>query len=158
MNTTLHTVAFEEAVDTYTDTLYRVALHHCNTPEDAEDIVQDVFLRLLSRTEEFESETHRKAWLLRVAINRAHDFTRAAHNKNVELSETLPAPSDENSELLDVIRTLPAHYRDTIYLHYYEGYTAAEIGEILDKPTNTILSWMRRARKQLEELLQEELQ
>ena len=74
-----------------------------------------------------------KAWLLRVAINRCRDLTRAAHQKDTELDENLPAPDvlEEDGSVLDAIRTLPENYRNAIYLHYYEGYTAAEIGRMM---------------------------
>ena len=107
----------------------------------------------------FESEEHLKAWLLRVAINRCHDLTRAAHQKDTELDENLPAPDAfEDGSVLDAVRSLPENYRNAIYLHYYEGYTAAEVGRMLGAPTNTVLSWLRRARAQLHTMLREEIE
>ncbi len=156
METPTRHIFYEQAVTRYADLLYRVALHHCARAEDAEDAVQDTFIKLWQRTDPFENDEHLKAWLLRVVINRTHDLTRAAHNKNVELSELLPAKTETGHEILDIVRTLQDPYGVAIYLHYYEGYTAAEIGEILDAPANTVLSWLRRARKQLEKLLQED--
>ena len=80
----------------------------------------------------FESEEHLKAWLLRVAINRCRDLTRAAHQKDTELDENLPAPEQmEDGSVLDAVKALPENYRNAIYLHYYEGYTTAEIGRML---------------------------
>ena len=127
---------------------------------DAEDVVQDVFEKLLHYNGIFESEEHLKAWLLRVAINRCRDLTRAAHQKDTELDENLPAPDvlAEDGSVLDAIRTLPENYRNAIYLHYYEGYTAAEIGRMMAVPTNTVLSWLRRARAQLHTMLKEEIE
>ena len=127
---------------------------------DAEDVVQDVFEKLLHYNGIFESEEHLKAWLLRVAINRCRDLTRAAHQKDTELDENLPAPDalEEDGSVLDAIRTLPENYRNAIYLHYYEGYTAAEIGRMMAVPTNTVLSWLRRARAQLHTMLKEEIE
>ena len=139
---------FTLAVQRYSDTVYRTAVHNCRCTADAEDVVQDVFEKLLHYNGIFESEEHLKAWLLRVAINRCRDLTRAAHQKDTEL--------DEN--LLDAIRTLPENYRNAIYLHYYEGYTAAEIGRMMAVPTNTVLSWLRRARAQLHTMLKEEIE
>ena len=126
----------------------------------AEDVVQDVFEKLLHYNGIFESEEHLKAWLLRVAINRCRDLTRAAHQKDTELDENLPAPDvlAEDGSVLDAIRTLPENYRNAIYLHYYEGYTAAEIGRMMAVPTNTVLSWLRRARAQLHTMLKEEIE
>ena len=83
---------FALAVQRYSDTVFRAAMHNCSCTADAEDVVQDVFEKLLNYSGRFESEEHLKAWLLRVAINRCHDLTRAAHQKDTELDENLPAP------------------------------------------------------------------
>jgi RNA polymerase sigma factor (sigma-70 family) len=151
---------FTLAVQRYSDTVYRTAVHNCRCTADAEDVVQDVFEKLLHYNGIFESEEHLKAWLLRVAINRCRDLTRAARQKDTELDENLPAPDvlQEDGSVLDAIRTLPENYRNAIYLHYYEGYTAAEIGRMMAVPTNTVLSWLRRARAQLHTMLKEEIE
>ncbi len=156
METSDKNVFYQHAVEQYADMLYRVAYHNCGNAQDAEDAVQDTFVKLWQRAEPFENDEHCKAWLIRVAINRTHDLTRAAHKKNVELSEILPAKEPTGNEILDLVRGLQDPYGVAIYLHYYEGYTAAEIGDILDAKPNTVLSWLRRARKQLETLLQED--
>ena len=150
---------FALAVQRYSDTVFRAALHNCSCTADADDVVQDVFEKLLQYKGRFESEEHLKAWLLRVAINRCHDLTRAACQKNTELDENLPAPdSFADGSVLDAVRALPEHFRNAVYLHYYEGYTAAEIGRMLGAPTNTVLSWLRRARAQLHTMLKEEIE
>ena len=149
---------FTLAVQRYSDTVYRAALHNCSCAADAEDVVQDVFEKLLNYHGSFESEEHLKAWLLRVAINRCRDLARAAHQKDTELDENLPAPEMEDCSVLDAVSALPENYRNAIYLHYYEGYTAAEIGRMLGAPTNTVLSWLRRARAQLHTMLKEEIE
>ena len=150
---------FALAVQRYSDTVFRAALHNCSCTADAEDVVQDVFEKLLQYKGRFESEEHLKAWLLRVAINRCHDLARAACQKNTELDENLPAPdSFADGSVLDAVRALPEHFRNAVYLHYYEGYTAAEIGRMLGAPTNTVLSWLRRARAQLHTMLKEEIE
>ena len=132
---------FALAVQRYSDTVFRAAMHNCSCTADAEDVVQDVFEKL------------------RVAINRCHDLTRAAHQKDTELDENLPAPDAfEDGSVLDAVRSLPENYRNAIYLHYYEGYTAAEVGRMLGAPTNTVLSWLRRARAQLHTMLREEIE
>ncbi len=148
---------FRLAVERYSDTVYRAAVHHCNG-SDAEDVVQDVYERLLRHGGGFESEEHLKAWLLRVTINRCHDLTRAASQKDVRLDESVPAPPAADGSVLAAVRALPENYRSAIYLHYYEGYTAAEIGRMMGAPTNTVLSWLRRARVQLHTMLGEEIE
>ena len=150
---------FALAVQRYSDTVFRAAMHNCSCTADAEDVVQDVFEKLLRYDGRFESEEHLKAWLLRVAINRCRDITRAARQKDTELDENIPAPESGNDgSVLDAVRTLPENYRNAVYLHYYEGYSAAEVGRMLGAPTNTVLSWLRRARAQLHTLLKEEIE
>lgn len=83
---------FALAVQRYSDTVFRAAMHNCSCAADAEDVVQDVFEKLLRYEGRFESEEHLKAWLLRVAINRCRDITRAARQKDTELDENIPAP------------------------------------------------------------------
>ena len=79
--------------------------------------------------------------------------------EDTELDENIPAPESGNDgSVLDAVRTLPENYRNAVYLHYYEGYTAAEVGRMLGAPTNTVLSWLRRARAQLHTLLKEEIE
>ena len=118
---------FALAVQRYSDTVFRAAMHNCSCTADAEDVVQDVFEKLLCYNGRFESEEHLKAWLLRVTINRCHDLTRAARQKDTELDENLPAPDQmEDGSVLDAVRALPENYRNAVYLHYYEGYTAAD--------------------------------
>ncbi len=113
---------FTLAVQKYSDAVYRAAMHNSRCTADAEDVVQDVYEKLLHYEGYFESEEHLKAWLLRVAINRCRDLTRAARQKDTELDENLPAPDDlADGSVLDAIRTLPENYRNAIYLHYYEG-------------------------------------
>ena len=167
---------FALAVQRYSDAVYRAAYHNCSCAADAEDVVQDVFEKLLNYDGHFESEEHLKAWLLRVAINRCRDLTRAARiscafaclhfgmtraarQKDTELDENIPAPDQmEDGSVLDAVRTLPENYRNAVYLHYYEGYTAAEVGRMMGAPTNTVLSWLRRARAQLHTMLKEEIE
>ena len=87
---------FALAVQRYSDTVFRAAMHNCSCTADAEDVVQDVFEKLLRYEGRFESEEHLKAWLLRVAINRCRDITRAARQKDTELDENIPAPESGN--------------------------------------------------------------
>lgn len=157
MHTPMQTDVFQLAVDRYADTLYRVALQAAPTPEDAEDAVQDTYEKLLHCGKTFTSETHLKAWLIRVTINRCHDLCRLAENKNLSLEESIPVPdAEDQTDLLALILTLPPNYRTAIYLHYYEGYTAAEIGDMLDVSPNTVLTWLARGRAKLRILLKED--
>ena len=129
---------FALAVQRYSDTVFRAAMHNCSCAADAEDVVQDVFEKLLRYEGRFESEEHLKAWLLRVAINRCRDITRAARQKDTELDENIPAPESGNDgSVLDAVRTLPENYR-TPCTSIITSYTAAEVGRMLGAPTNTV--------------------
>ena len=138
------------AIEHYTDMVLRLAAHYAPSLNDAEDVVQDVFEKLMRSGKGFESAEHLKAWLIRVTINHCHTLARAAHRRDVELVEDLadPAPPPD-LPVLALVRQLPQNYRDAIYLHYYEGYTAKEIAQILQTKPNTVLTWLRRGREAL---------
>ena len=131
---------FSYAVEHYLDTVYRAAFHAAPSPQDAEDVTQEVFEALLRSGKRFREPEHLRAWLLRVTVNKCKNLYRAKRRTEV------PEPS-----VLDEVRALPAPYRSTLYLHYFEGYTAAEIGRILGAKRNTVLSWLARGRQALRE-------
>ena len=140
--------AFNYAFNTFSDTVYRVALHNSLNTHDAEDAVQDVFIKLIENDMSFKDAGHLKAWLIRATINRCRDIMRK-EKRFAELDESIPAPEAPGNEIIELVKNLPVNYRNAIYLHYYEGYTAAEIGKILDAKTNTVLSWLARGREML---------
>ncbi len=146
--TILHTGedAFREAFERYTDTVYRIALHNTRSRADAEDLTQEAFLRLLQSRKQFRDAEHVKAWLIRVTLNLCKNHLRDTRAPQITLPES---ESAQPSDLPDAIRELPANQKNSIYLHYYEGYTAAEIGKMLGANTNTVLSWLRRGREAL---------
>jgi RNA polymerase sigma-70 factor (ECF subfamily) len=120
---------------------------------DVEDVFQDVFLKYLVYQGSFDNDVHEKAWFIRVAINGCKDTLKSFFRKNtVPLDELYHEPvvlDEEESEVLRAVLKLPANYRDVIYLHYYEGYSAVEIASILEKKENTIYTWLARGRKKL---------
>jgi len=141
--------AFQRAFELYTDTVYRVAVHNAPTRADAEDVTQEVFEKLLTGRREFADDEHLKAWLIRVTINLCKNLRRDSRCDGGALTDDLPAPERGDGSVLEAVRALPPKYRNAIYLHYYEGYTAAEIGEILGAGQNTVLSWLSRGRETL---------
>lgn len=145
------------AIERYGDTVRRLCLVHLKNPADTEDIFQNVFLKYVLSPVVFESPEHEKAWLIRVTINACRDLVKSFfRSRTVPLEELLdqPAPlSEEHREVLEAVLALPRKYRDAVYLHYYEGYTAAEIGKLLGKNTNTVYTLLTRAREQLRETL-----
>ena len=143
---------FTHLAEKYLGTIYRVAYNWLKSPADAEDISQNVFLKLLQTRQDFESDAHAKYWLIRVCINECRDLTRRHwwHQPSIEdYAATLGFDSPQQSDLFYAVMALPKKYRLPIYLHYYEQYTAREIGEILRLPPNTVSSQLRRGRELL---------
>jgi RNA polymerase sigma-70 factor (ECF subfamily) len=145
--------AIAAAVEKYADTVRRICFIHLKNYSDAEDVFQEVFLKYLYRDAPFESDAHEKAWLIRVAVNACKDTLKNFFRRNVDSLERIAEEPfytrEDNRYVLSAVLNLPAHYRNVIYLFYYEGYTAAEIGKILNKRENTVYTWLSRARAAL---------
>ena len=144
-------------VDEYADMIKRVCFYHLKNEADTEDVFQNVFLKYMLYEGQFADREHEKAWLLRVAINASKDYLRSFFRRNVvsfeALHEVEAEEAEEHREVLEAVLSLPVKYKDTIYLHYYEGYSAAEIGRILGKKENTVYSLLFRGREMLKEKL-----
>lgn len=144
------------AVEQYADTVRRICLVHLKNYADTEDIFQTVFVKYLLHTAPFASPEHEKAWIIRVTINACKDLLRSVfRRRTVPLDEAaeLPAPPEEHRAVLQAVQALPGAYRDVVYLHYYEGYTAPEIAKILGKNVNTIYTRLTRAKGLLRQVL-----
>ena len=145
------------AVDEYADVIKRVCFYHLKNEADTEDVFQNVFLKYMLHEEPFSDPEHEKAWLLRVAINASRDYLRNFFRRNVVpmemLEETVAAEPENHREVLEAVLSLPDKYKDAVYLHYYEGYSAAEIGNILGKKENTVYSLLSRGRSMLKKRL-----
>ena len=148
------------AIDTYSDMVLRLCGVYLKNDADAEDIFQTVFLKYTMNSPEFESEEHEKAWLVRVTKNACKDllksFFRSRTVSMEELVNEFAEDKDDNSYVMQALLSLPKKYREVIYLHYYEGYTAPEISKILGKNTNTVYTNLHKAKQLLRELLKEE--
>jgi len=147
-----------KAIQAYADTIRRICFMHLNNRSDVEDVFQEVFLKYALHDAEFESQAHERAWLIRVAINACKDVLKSFWRRRVSSLEEADVTNitvpEEHRDVLDaVLRLKPQKYRNVIYLHYYEGYKAAEIAEILRQEENTIYTWLYRARKQMISLL-----
>lgn len=145
------------AIEQYSDLVRRLCMIHLKNYSDTEDIFQTVFLKYVLSSASFETPEHEKAWFIRVTINACKDLLKSFFRKHtVSLDQVLdqPAPlEDRHREVLEAVLSLPPHYEDVVYLHYYEGYTAPEIGHILGKNVNTIYTLLGRARRLLKETL-----
>ncbi len=145
------------AVERYADTVKRLCMVHLKNTADTEDIFQTVFLKYALSSAEFESREHEKAWFIRVTINACKDLLKSFfRSRTVPLDELAELPaelSDDNREVLEAVLSLPDKYKEAVYLHYYEDYTAPEIGKILGKNVNTVYTLLNRARQMLREKL-----
>ena len=146
------------AMKTYGDTVYRLALCRLQNAADAEDVYQDVFLRLLEQRAGGWDGEHTKAWLIRTALNRCADLGRQRGRRGGMLSlDEIPdvaRPVDERAaELWDAVARLPEKLRTAVHLFYGEGYESGEIGVLLGIPGATVRSRLRRARAELRNLL-----
>ena len=139
----------------YADMIYRVALHNLDDPADADDILQEVCLILLTKKLP-EDEEHLKSWLIRVTINKCRDLSRSfwrRNRKSIDDYEDIEA--EKPPEIMAELQSLSESYRNIIYLYYYEEYTVSEIAQLLRMNVNTVKSGLRRARDQLKKLLTE---
>ena len=145
------------AGEEYADMVRRVCFYHLKNREDTEDVFQNVFLKYMLCDKPFKDREHEKAWLLRVAINACKDYVKSFFRRNAIPLETLremeAGGMEEHREVLEAVLALPGKYKDVIYLHYYEGYSAFEIGRILGKKENTVYSLLSRGRGMLKEEL-----
>lgn len=139
------------------DTVYRLALCRLQNSADAEDVYQDVFLRLLSQKDaaDWDSE-HLRAWLIRATLNRCVDFWRLRIRRpTLPLSQLadLPQSNEEGDDLWAAVAQLPKAQRTVIHLHYAEGYSTAEIAALTHTPAATVRTRLHRARQKLKDLL-----
>lgn len=146
----------EEIIKKYADMIYRIAIHNLKSKADAEDIFQEVCITLITKNPP-EEEPHLKHWLIRTTINKCRSLQRSVwHKKRESIDDYLHLEAPEKQAVMEEIWSLPANYRNIIYLYYYEGYTIKEISEILKKSPNTISSRLQRGRKRLKSILEKE--
>lgn len=143
----------ESIVRTYADMIYKIAYRYVRNASDAEDAFSEVWLIYFKRDRAFETEEHRKAWLIRVTINVAKDLLskRGYHEEltdRIELPEAGPA-REELMDLRNAIDQLPPDYKEVVCLYYLQGLPVKTIAEILDRNENTVKTHLSRAREQL---------
>ncbi|MCD8180089.1 MAG: sigma-70 family RNA polymerase sigma factor [Firmicutes bacterium] len=142
-------ISSDEIIRKYFNMVYRLALSQSRNVSIAEDVTQDVFLRLLQH-DGFESDEHIKAWLIRVTINCSRSvFKTAWFRKTVPLEEEIAFDTPEKSDVYFAVQSLPSNYRTVIHLFYYEDMSVKEIAECLEISEPTVKTRLHRARKQL---------
>ena len=137
-------------VEKYKDSIFSAAFNVCANAADAEDVVQDTFIRYHTTNTQFADEQHIRAWLLRVAINKAKNVTMSFWRRRgvplEDYAETLAFPSPEAGDLFEKVMKLPEKYRIVIHLFYYEDYTTQEISDILHLSVSNVKTRLSRGR------------
>jgi len=146
----------------YGDTVLRAAYAVTGSYHEAEDITQEVFLKLHAAPQEFENDEHMKAWLLRVTINRCKNYRKSFRfSRTSVIDETLENTlkcefTERDNEIREQIERLPEKYASVIFLYYFEEYNIREIADILGKSENTVSSLLQRGRRKLKTELEKE--
>ncbi len=145
------------AIERYADMIRRLCMIYLKNYADTEDIFQTVFLKYVLSAISFESAEHEKAWLIRVTINACKDLRKSFfRSRTVSLDQLAEQPlalPQDHREVLEAVLALPQKYKDVVYLHYYEEYTAPQISQILGKNVNTVYTLLTRAKQMLREKL-----
>lgn len=148
----------EYLAQTYADSILRLSYTYLKNTQDAQDICQTVFLKLLTEPKQFRSPAHERAYIFRMTANACKDILKSPWRKRscpLESCTEMAAPEEPHGEVLFAVNRLPQKYRTVIYLFYYEGYSAAEIGQILGIPTATVHTRLARGRAKLKPYLEE---
>lgn len=146
----------EMLMETYGNLLFRICLVALGNTADAEDAVQDTFLRYLQKAPAFVSAEHEKAWLIRVATNRCRDMQRTRHPHADLDSIQAYAKDEEDGQALRALMTLPEKFRTVLTLHYVEGYRVHEIADMLGKTASAVKMRLQKGRRLLEEAYRKE--
>lgn len=149
---------------TYYSLVFRIAFMELKSHADAEDIIQEVFIRLMMYSPEFESSEHEKAWLIRTAINLCKDFLKSRWNRSTvgmdaisgEEIKYFKVPYVQDDDMVMRLFELPERYRRTLYLFYYEDYSIKEISDVLEMPEGTVKTNLKRGREALKKILSKE--
>ena len=149
-----------DLVDKYGNMILRIAYTYLKNRQDAEDCVQEVFLKIVEKMPSFENAEHEKSWIIRAAINICKNRLKLFWNRNVGAIDEAEKIGvfdeyDEQSGVLTAVLNLPEKYRTVIYLYYYEEYTTIEISKIVGKNESTVRSYLHRAREKLKSVLKE---
>lgn len=153
-------LSVDKTYEKYADRIFAAAFSICRNQADADDVVQDTFLKYYSHQQDYEDEAHIRAWLLRVAINRAKDISSSFWRRNKvaweEYMDDLVFEEPSDNRLFEAVMLLPDKYRIVIHLFYYEDYSVSEIAKLLHCREGTVRSQLSRGRKLLKNMLMEE--
>ncbi|MCL2433996.1 MAG: sigma-70 family RNA polymerase sigma factor [Clostridia bacterium] len=146
-----------EVFERYAGTVYRLAFSRTKSRADADDLLQEVFLRYTRAAPEFAEEEHRKAWLIRVTLRCCASLMSSVWmRRTVPLEQAALVPADletDHSDVYQAVMQLPAKYRTAVHLYYYEGYTIPQIATLCGMAEATVKTHLRRARERLRKKL-----
>lgn len=145
---------FAEVYDRYVGDVYRLCFSFMKNRMDAEDAVQETFLKYYRLQKKFDSMEHRKAWLIVTASNHCKDLLKQWWRRGENLDDWKERAGKEEpmvDEMMDLVMKLPEKYKTAVYLYYYEGYDSKEIAEMLHRPASTIRTYLQKARKLLKQ-------
>ncbi len=150
-------IATEILIGKYRDSVFALSFCICKDREDADDVVQEVFVKYHFSGQEFESERHIHSWLCKVAVNlsrnRVKCFWRSHKESIEEYKKTLSFGTEEDGELFSAVMSLPRKYRTALHLHYFEGYSVKEISKMLGISESNAKARLSRGRKALKSII-----
>lgn len=148
---------FEEVMERYSDMIYRIAYANVRVKEDAQDVFQEVWCRYYQKNKIFESEEHRRNWLINVTLKCCKKIYTSVRYKRTVLTDDMSLLREKlperDFEIYDAVIRLPEKYRVPVYLYYYEDFSVNEISEITKINASTVRSQMKRGREKLKEIL-----
>lgn len=151
--------SIEHVYQKYKDHIFAIGFNYFRNPAEADDVVQETFLKLLRSEKEFENEEHLRNWLIRVAVNECRRVTLSSwFRKKVSLEEyvdTLYFETPEESRVFETVMSLPKKFRQTLHLYYYEDYSTSEIAEMLGISQTAVTTRLLRGRQKLKQELLE---
>ncbi|MBQ9984178.1 MAG: sigma-70 family RNA polymerase sigma factor [Lachnospiraceae bacterium] len=143
---------FARDYEVYVNDIYRLCFSFLKNQMDAEDAVQETFIKFYRCRNIFCTEEHKKAWLVVAASNHCKDVLKHWWRKRIEFDsgeEIVGESKDMVDEMLELVMQLPDKYKTAVYLYYYEGYDSKQIAKLLNKPDSTIRTYLQKARKML---------
>lgn len=147
----------QRLVETYADLVLRLSYTYLKSTHDAEDICQNVLIKLVQGGRAFESPDHERAWVIRATANACKDVLRNSFRRTsvaLEAAGEATAPAAPESTVLDAVMSLPQAYREALYLHYYEGYAIREIADLTGRSESAVAQHLSRGRAKLRTLLE----
>ncbi len=149
---------FEQVMEKYSELIYRVAYANVRIKADADDVFQEVWSRYYQKNKTFESEEHRRNWLINVTLKCCKKIYSSARYKRTVLTDDLSLLQSQlphkDFEIYNAVTNLPEKYRTPIYLYYYEGFSVNEISQMTNTNASTVRSHMKRGREKLKDILE----